>query len=228
VQGTDPPDPALADLETNVMIVTIARDIGSHGEDVGRAVASLLGVSFFDHEIIARAARIAKVSEQAIEQAERAPSLLSRMIEALGRYPAGFELAEAASALQAPPLSSDSYRHFVEEVIRGLAAGSGGVIIGHAAQVLLRDAERTRAVHVRVCAPWDARVRAVAAEEGINTEEARRRTKQSDQERAEYYQRYYGVNWRDPALYDLTLNTARMRIGTAADIIAGVVRDRQR
>ncbi len=209
------------------MIVTIARERGAQGEDLGRAVAAALGLPYFDHEIIARAARLANVSEETIEQAERVPSLLTRMIEALGRYPAGFELAEAGPAIAAaPPLTSDAYRALVEQVIRNLAdgPGPGAVILGHGAMAVLRG--HPRAVHVLVCAPFEQRARAVAAEQGVSLEEARRLLKQSDQERAEYFQRYYQVRWRDGACYDLTVNTGRMRLGTAVDAVVAVVRAR--
>jgi hypothetical protein len=199
------------------MIVTIARQNGSQGEDLGRAVAAALELPYFDHEIIARAARIANVSEQTIEQAERVPSLLTRMIEALGRYPAGFELTETAPGISTPPLSSDAYRAFIEQVIRGLAESSGAVILGHGAQVVLRG--HPRAVHVLVCAPFDQRLRAFAAREGLPLEEAKRRLRQNDQERTDYFQRYYQVNWLDGSLYDLTINTGRMPLSTAVEAV---------
>jgi CMP/dCMP kinase len=207
------------------MIVTISRQNGSQGEDVGRAVASALELPYFDHEIIARAARIANVSEQTIEQAERVPSLLTRMIEALGRYPAGFEMAEAAPGMAAPPLSSDAYRAFVEQVIRGLAESSGAVILGHGSQVVLRGHPHT--VHVLVCAPMQQRLRAVAAAEGLTPDEAKRRIRQSDQERSGFFQRYYQVNWADGSLYDLTVNTGRMPLSTAVAAVVWVAKTRR-
>lgn len=209
------------------MIITVSRQVGSHGEDVGRAVASALDLPYFDNEIIARAARMANVSEQTIEQAERAPSLLTRMVEALGRYPVGFDLTEAASGVTAaPPLSSDAYRHLIEQVIHGLAHSSGAVILGHGGQIVLRG--HPRAVHVFVCAPLPQRIRTVAAEEGITPEEAARRVHEIDQQRTEYFQRNYQVSWRDGTLYDLAVNTGRMRLGTAVDAVVDVVRSRER
>ena len=83
------------------MIITIARQNGAQGEAIGRAVADQLRWRYVDREIIAQAAALANVSEATIEQAERAPSLLTRMMEALGRYPSGFELAEAVPGVPA-------------------------------------------------------------------------------------------------------------------------------
>lgn len=206
------------------MIITISRQIGSRGEDIGRVMATRLELPYFDHEIIASAARVANVSIATIEQAERVPSLLTRMSEALGRYPAGLELAEATAGAPPPPLTSDSYRGFIEQVIQGLATGPGGVVVGHGAQAVLRH--HRNALHILVTAPSEQRVATVAAAEGITREEARRRVRQVDHERGDYFQRYYQLKWLDPTLYDLTLNSARLRTGAAVDAIVHVARSR--
>ena len=207
------------------MIVTIARQHGAQGEAVGRAVADALGWTYFDREIIARAAAIARVSEATIEQAERVPSLLTRMMEALGRYPAGLELAEAVPGVPPTPLlTSDAYRTFVEQVIQQLAETTDAVIVGHAAQAVLRGA--ARALHVRVCAPLEQRARLTAAEEGITPEEAVKLVKARDAERNEFYHRYYQLNWQDSAIYDLVVNTGRLPVSAAAALIVDLVRAR--
>lgn len=208
------------------MIITVTREEGSQGPELGRAVATALELPYYDHEIITRAARIAKVSERTIEQAQRVPSLLSRMIEALGRFPAGLDVPESAAPLTPTPLSSDSYRQFIAQVIQGLADGPGGVILGYGSVALLRG--RPDAVHLFVCAPFDVRVRAVGAAEGLTREEARRRVRQADQERGEFLSRYHHIKWHEPSLYDLTLNTGRLRLGTAVEAVVSLVEGRKR
>ena len=207
------------------MIITIARQNGAQGEAIGRAVADQLRWRYVDREIIAQAAALANVSEATIEQAERAPSLLTRMMEALGRYPSGFELAEAVPGVPAlPPLSSDAYRSFIEQVILGLEAGPDAVLIGHAGQAVLRHSPR--ALHVFVTAPLAQRARLVAAEEGISQDEAVKLVRSRDAERGEFLQRYYGLKWTDPAIYDLVINTDRLHASAAAAMIVDVARAR--
>src|SRR5215204_1402064 len=153
------------------VIVTIARQHGAQGEAVGRAVADALGWAFVDREIITAAAARAKVSESTIEQAERVPSLLTRMMEALGRYPSGFELAEAIPGVpHVPPMTSEAYRSFVEQVIHQLEESTDAVLIGHAAAAVLRGSRS--AVHCFVVAPLAQRARLLAAEDGLDQEEA--------------------------------------------------------
>jgi len=207
------------------VIVTIARQAGAQGETVGRAVAERLGWSYLDREIITQAAARARVSEATIEQAERVPSLLTRMMEALGRYPSGFELAEAMPGTpHVPPLSSEAYRAFIEQVIHQLEETSDAVLIGHASQAVLRGSRR--AVHLYIVAPLAQRARLVAAEEGLQPDEAVRLVKSTDAERADFLQRYYGMRWNNPSNYDLILNTGRLPVSAAAGIVVDLVRAR--
>lgn len=204
------------------MIVTIARQRGAQGETVGRAVADALGWAYVDREIITQAAMRAKVSEATIEQAERVPSLLTRMMEALGRYPSGFELAEALPGVpHVPPMSSDAYRSFIEQVIHQLEETTDAVVIGHASQAVLRGSSKT--IHVFVAAPLDRRARLVAGQEGVSQEEAMKLVKATDAERGEFLQRNYGIRWHAPANYDLVLNTGRLPVSAAAAMIVDLV-----
>ena len=207
------------------MIVTIARQTGAQGQAVGRAVADALGWQYVDREIIARAAAMAHVSEATIEQSQRVPSLLTRMMEALGRYPSGFELAETMPGLPAPPpLSSDAYRGFIEGVIRQLEETADAVVIGHAAQAVLRASPR--AIHVRLVAPLEQRARLLAAEEGLSVEDAARYARTQDAERSEFLQRYHGLKWADPTGYHLVVNTGRLSVSAATTLIVDLVRAR--
>jgi hypothetical protein len=207
------------------MIVTIARQQGAQGETVGRAVADALGWAYVDREIITQAAMRAKVSEATIEQAERVPSLLTRMMEALGRYPSGFELAEAIPSVpHVPPMSSDAYRQFIDQVIQQLEETTDAVVIGHASQAVLRGSQK--AIHVFIAAPLERRARLVAGQEGVSQEEAIRHVKATDAERGEFLQRYYGLRWHVPANYDLVLNTGRLPVSAAASMIVDLVRVR--
>jgi len=207
------------------VIITVARQAGAQGETVGRAAAERLGWAYVDREIITQAAAMARVSEATIEQAERVPSLLTRMMEALGRYPSGFELAEAIpGAPHVPPLSSEAYRSFIEQVIRQLEETADAVVVGHASQAVLRGSPR--AVHVFIVAPLAQRARLLAAEEGVDPEEAARRARSTDAERADFLQRYYGLRWDNPAVYDLVLNIGRLPVSAAAAVVEDTVRAR--
>ena len=203
-------------------VVTIAGQIGSAAEDVAARVAEKLSVPLLDREIVSRAASRAGVSEETIEEAERVPSFLTRMVELLGRFPASPELEFPAPDVPAiPPMTVDAYRHLVEDVVTRVADGPGGaVILGHAAQVILKD--HPSALHVFVARPFDLRVRWMAEQLNKDLAAAEKRLKEIGRQRMNFYQTYYKVNWMDPHLYDLMINTRQIPPDLAAQLVIDV------
>jgi cytidylate kinase len=72
---------------------------------------------------------------------------------------------------------------------------------------------------VQVVAPLSDRVQKLMCLEGLSQREATQRIMASDGARAEYLRRYYGVNWLDPQLYDLVINTGQITIPTAVQLV---------
>jgi hypothetical protein len=97
-------------------------------------------LSYIDYQVIQQAASEAGVSPETVSEAEHTPSLLTRILEALARNPSMPVAAWADPIpLSTTPLyTSADYRRFVEEVVRDLAEQGECVIVGHAAQVILR------------------------------------------------------------------------------------------
>ena len=78
-------------------------------------------------------------------------------------------------------------------------------------------------MHVYVYAPLAERIRAVAERERVSRQVAAKLVAQSDRNRAGYLRSYYGVDWQDPALYDLIINTGRISLAEAAELVARAV-----
>ncbi|MCL5109640.1 MAG: cytidylate kinase-like family protein [Chloroflexi bacterium] len=203
------------------MIITIARQLGSGGAQVGQLVARRLNIPYLDRHILQRVAQQAELSEEAIEDSdERRPTLLERMagftIQALPfsesseEYPLPGENAAYESEY-------DAHRYLMESTILEIARQGSAVIAGRGGQVVLR--EHREALHVFIQAPDAVRVERVARSDGISLEEARRKVEASDRNRAGYLRVGYRVDWRDPRLYDLAINTARIGPEEAADLI---------
>jgi cytidylate kinase len=109
------------------------------------------------------------------------------------------------------------YHRSVQSVLHEQAAEGNVVIVGRASQVILRDFPG--ALHVRLIAPVDVRVQRVSVEKGISLEASRATIEASDQNRRSYLRRYYHVNWGDPVLYDLVINTEHISVALAAEMI---------
>ena len=201
------------------MIITIARQLGSGGAHVAQLVAQRLNIPYLDREILQRAAKLAEVSEETLQDAdERRPSLLERMSAFIVGYQA--PLAPEYTPPEAvflPEAAYDSYRQLVEEAIREIAQRGSAVIVGRGGQVILR--EHPEALHVYIYAPDAVRIQRLAQREGISPAQARQKARESDHNREGYLRTYYGVDWHDPDLYDLVINTARIDMDTAADLV---------
>jgi len=111
----------------------------------------------------------------------------------------------------------DDYVRMVGMVIHDLAREGGVIIVGRGSQVLLKD--HPAALHVQIIAPFWHRVKTLIEREGLERRVALSRVRASDRARADYLRRYHSVNWLDPQLYDLVINTAKVPPEVAVGLI---------
>lgn len=204
----------------NTRVVSISRQVGTAGEEVANALAKRLEFRYIDYQVIQDAAREAGVSPETVSEAEHTPSLMTRLLEALARNPSMPVAAWADPVpLSTNPLyTSIDYRRFVEQVIRETAAQGECVIVGHAAQVILR--ERLDTVRVLVTGSHGYRARRIVAGMGVDDKEASKIIERTDNERIDYFKRFYETGWLKPSTYDLCVNTDHMNPSQAAELIA--------
>jgi cytidylate kinase len=175
--------------------ITISRQLGSYGDEVGQAIANRLNYRLVSREVINRAAARAQVPEVALAT-----------IDDLGLL-----------GLNPTPRAQRAYHQAVRELIQELAAEGNVVIIGRAGQVILGN--NPKVLHVKVIAPASLRAERIAREQNIPIRSAQEQIKASDQTRKDYLRRYYRVRWDDPELYDLIINTTRLTPEEAACLI---------
>ncbi len=217
-------------------IVTLSRQMGAGGSEIAAGVATALGLRIIDREAIDRAAMEAGVPEIALHELgyEGRRGLMQRILDALKTSPAipsimEMQRRESLTPLTRPPrgiltptmpllsAAMEDYVRMVDMVVLNMAKEGNVLIIGRGSQVVLR--EDPEALHIQVVAPLPRRVEKLMRIEGLRQSEATQRILSSDQARAEYLRRYYGVNWLDPQLYDLVVNTGRISIQTAVQLV---------
>lgn len=203
----------------NTRAVTISRQVGSAGEEVAQQVAQGLGFRYIDYQVIQGAAREAGVSPETVSEAEHSPSLLTRILESLARNPSMpvAAWADPVPLATSPLYTSTDYRRFIEAVIRDLAAEGNCVIVGHAAQVILRD--RLDTLRVLVTGSAGPRARRVMAGMNVDEKTALKTVERTDSERVDYFKRFYDTGWLTPCTYDLCINTDHLNPGEAASIV---------
>jgi CMP/dCMP kinase len=218
-------------------VITLSRQLGSHGEEIAIRVAQALGLRLVDAETINRAAQEAGVPQMALAELERETQrgLANQVLKALQAMPSLSPLGELGTAAPelsgltlpfvgffsptVPPLSAslEGYVRMVDLVIRGLAQEGNVLIVGRGGQAVLR--KHPGALHVQIVAPLAYRVAMIMARQGLNKRDAQNRVRTSDRARFDYVRRYHDVDWLDPTLYSLTINTGWLSIDTAVDLI---------
>jgi len=226
-------------------VITLSRQLGSHGEEIATAVALELGLRLIDAAMINQTAKKAGVPPVALAELEHEGerSLVNQVLKALRTMPnlksmappapsaanesgeAGAEVSNVAMPFAGifsptvPPISAslDSYLRMVGMVIRGLARQGNVLIVGRGGQVLLRN--HPGILHVQVVAPQPYRIEVVMARLGLNKRRAQGRVRSSDRARSDYIRRYHNANWLEPTLYHVVINTGRVPVTTATELI---------
>ena len=178
----------------NNVIITISRGFGSGGVTIGRMTAKMLGVHYYDDAALR----------------ELAGDRLKRALEEMEQLP---EEDKAVAA-------EEIFRIQVDQ-IRALAEKESCVIMGRAADYILRDVPNV--IRVNIHAGFEDCVRTVAERDGLTEEEAGEKIRRVDTGRAEFYQRHTGQVWNDPLSFDLTLNSASIGSQSCAELIAQYV-----
>jgi cytidylate kinase len=208
----------------NTKVITVARQVGAAGEEVARTLASRLDFRFVDYQVVQDAAREAGASPEAVSEAERAPSLLTRILETLARNPSMPEAvwANPTPLAESPLYTSTDYRRFIERVIVDIADQGRAIIVGHAGQAVLKG--RPDVLRTLISGSVSMRARRIMSAMGIDEKEARKTAQRTDQERIIYLDRFYETSWLGPESYDLCVNTDHLNIEQAADIIEHAAR----
>ena len=192
-------------------VVTMFEQYGAGAEEVGRRVATALGLPFH-----AQAFSSEQMEGRDASQSEQ-NAVLAQVYSALGGAYGGFEGRDIVTTQQQKyDLVMDNNR----EVLR--SAQEGGVIVGRNATVILAD--RPHTVHVLLTGAVEDRVARAAESAGIPPARAAARQRKEDQVRADMSITLYGWDPRLPDRYDLIINTTRIPPDSAAQAIVDAVR----
>ena len=200
-------------------VVCISRSDGAGGDEVGHLVAERLGFQYVDEEIIVRAAAKGRLAPVDVADEEKRKSLLSRLLQEMGRGAAieSYGLAGAAE-LASEGTSPDVIRTLISDAIEATAASGDVVIVAHAASRALSS--RPDVLRVLVTASPETRAHRFSEVQGVAPKEATKSIKEADAARADYLRRFYGVDAELPTHYDLVVNTDVLSVEQAAALIA--------
>jgi cytidylate kinase len=193
-------------------IITIGREFGSGGRELGRRLARELGFDYYDKEILTEISKHTSLSEEYVQ----------RVVESQPHQLFPITTGRSFLYVDTQPLQQAGAVFLAQqEIIREMADRSSCVIVGRCADHILRDRKPFRIFVYADMASRIARCRSRAPEgENLTDKEYKQQIQQVDKARARYYDFYTDMKWGDKLNYELCINTTDQDIPTLAAVVA--------
>lgn len=190
-------------------IITIGRQFGSGGHELGTRLAEALGVPYYDKDLLKRAAKESGLCEHLFENFDERPRSLL------------FSLAMDPYAFSNPaaPFGSVEQEIFLAtfNAVKQVAAEGPCVIIGRCADYALR--EREDVLNLFIHAPLAERVKRIARVRGLSEAKAKDQINKMDKQRASYYNYYTSKKWGAVSSYDYCLDSSILGLPGTVELV---------
>lgn len=210
---TEYTDLVTEEMATMPLVITIARKFGSGGHEIGEKLAEKLGMEFYDQRLIDLAAKELGIDSKTISNSEQHIST-GKLLELI--------LGDKQIPIDMNPSKEDSIFVAQSRIIRKVATQKPCVIIGRCADYVLKD--RPNCFNIFIMSDMEFARKRVMEEFDLVAEKAERKIIQTNQGRSNHYWQYTGRKWKDADLYDLVVNTSKIGIDKAVELIADTVR----
>ena len=185
-----------------IKIVTIEREYGCGGGEIAKQLSERLSWKLWDHLLTEEIARLANCTQAAVEgREERTDPLYYRLFKSFLR--GSYEGSINAHKLNL--VDSESILKMTRRVIQHAAEKGNCIIVGRGSQHFLSGRKDT--LRVFLYAPREEKVLRLMAR-GKSENEAHERVDSVDRERADFIRKYFGVEWPNPPLYQMMMNTS--------------------
>lgn len=200
----------------NNVIITIGRQFGSGGHEIGEKLAHKLGIEFYDKELLRLIAKESGLCEKVLASYDEKPtnSLLYSIV--MDVYP---------SAIYSGPTIDQQIYQATYDTIRGLSK-KPCVIVGRCADYILRDCPNLVSVFIHANA--DFRAARVAEEYQLPDAKVRDMLTKTDKKRASYYNFQSEKKWGMAASYNLCIESSELGIEGSVDFIMDYIRYKQK
>ena len=188
------------------IILTIGRQFGSGGREIGKRLAKELGIGYYDKELITMAAQESGLCEEIFYKADERTSK---------RFSYAFTMGYTSfmGGMLTPynnVLSNDGLFKIQSDAIRKLAAKESCVMVGRCADYILRDDPNCISFFVHSSA--ESRIRLITQRQGVTVEEAKALMEKNDKSRAAYYNYYTNKTWGAASSYNFSIEVSVLGI----------------
>ncbi len=199
-------------------VLTIGREYGSNGRLIGKKTAELLGVNFYDSELITMAAKQSGMSHNLLKDIdEKAANSLMYSLAV------GSNAFSALTGVYNMPLN-DKLFLLQADIVKEIAARENAVIVGRCSDYVLR--EDTHTLNVFIYAPYELRKQTVAERFDISTDKAAEMIVKKEKQRKNYYNYYTGAKWGVRTNYHLCIDSSVLGIDGTASLIADLIKNK--
>lgn len=198
-------------------IITLGRQFGSGGRDVGKRLAKELGYAFYDKELIAKAAEKSGINEDVLEKSDENIKNYFLQNFTVGLYNAANTFSEMND------ISINERAFLVQsDVIKEIAEKENAVIVGRCADYILR--ENPNCFHVFIHADIENRMERAEKEYGMKSQNLKETITKMDRRRANYYNYYTGKKWGKAMSYHVSLNSGVFGIDKCVAMLKEMVK----
>ena len=197
-------------------IITISRQYGSGGREIGSKLAEKFGIPFYDNELITRAAKESGYAEAAFHNAETKAtnSLLYSIAMGMSSY--------GNQEIGFTQLSLDDRIYLAQsDVIRKVAEEGPCVIVGRCADYILKETENV--INIFVYADMEFRKERAIRMDGLDPKRAEEEIIKMDKRRANYYNYHSGEKWGNATNYHLSVKSSYIGIDNTVDCIKAYI-----
>lgn len=200
------------------ILVTISRQFGSGGREVGKKLAEALHVPFYDKELIEIAAKESGIDKELFENEEESTSKGYYFLESIG-----LAMGSPIAGMNGQALND---RMFLaqSEVIRSIAASGSAIIVGRCADYVLE--EFPECVNIFIHANMRSRKERAIHSYEVDEDNIEKSIERIDKRRANYYNYYTDKKWGKVENYHLSIDTSKFGIDECVKIIKDLVLNR--
>ena len=197
------------------MVITVGRQYGSGGREIGTMLAQRLGISYYDDMLLKKAAEESGLCEELFHSFDERPK---SFLYSIALDPYSFSLSHIT------PKGSIEQQVYLAtyDTIKKLADQGPCVLIGRCADYALKD--RDDVVTVFITAPIESRIKRVAQRNNISEDEAKDRIRKRDKDRASYYNFYSAKEWGDAKSYNLCIDSSLLGIEGTVDLLESMLK----
>mgnify|MGYP002517337272 FL=1 len=196
-------------------IITIGRQCGSGGREVGIALSKDLEIPYYDKELLKRAAKESGLCEEVFEKFDEKPT--SSLLYSIVMDP--YSLGISANGIDMPINHKVFLAAF--DTIKKVADEGPCVMIGRCADYALSDYKNV--VNFFLFAPLEERIKRVSERMGITPEKAKDYIQKTEKQRASYYNYYTTKKWGATTSYNFCLDTSILGIDGTVELIKNIV-----